>query len=317
GPWSIDLTSFESDYEDTNERLRWYLTDENTSLYTVEGEFSSDDVISFNPLPDAYDFIEIYNRSDKTIDLQELFVATYDMDEGGFKSVEQIIEEGYLLFPKSFVVLSEDPEIVKQQYYSSNPEAFIKIKSLPSLNDDEGVIYLLDKWQNVIDFMTYSESMQFPLLATAEGVSLERINYERPSEDKTNWHSASELVGFATPAYENSQFMELEDIEDEVNIEPEVFSPDNDGFEDVANISFTFDEPGYVANIKIFDSKGRLIRYLANNQLLGINGVITWDGLDDKNQKAPVGIYVVFIEIFDLDGNVKQFKKSVVIAAKW
>ena len=293
----------------------------NTAQFAMPGVVEENDLIIneilFNPLPDGFDFIEIYNRSNKTIDLQELYVATYDMDEGGFKSVEQIIEEGYLLFPGYFVVLSEDPELVKQQYYSSNTDAFIKIKNPPSLNDDEGSIYLLDKWQNVIDFMKYTESMQFSLLATSEGVSLERINYERSSEDKTNWHSASEIVGFATPAYENSQFMELEDIKDEVNIEPEVFSPDNDGFDDFANISFTFDEPGYVANIKIYDSKGRLIKYLANNKLLGIEGVITWDGLDEKNQKTPVGIYVVFIEVFDLDGNVKQFKKSVVVAAKW
>ena len=54
-----------------------------------------------------------------------------------------------------------------------------------------------------------------------------------------------------------------------------------------------------------------------HDALPGIDGVITWDGLDEKNQKAPVGIYVVFIEIFDLDGNVKQYKKSVVVATKW
>ncbi|PLX13788.1 MAG: hypothetical protein C0597_11145 [Marinilabiliales bacterium] len=159
--------------------------------------------------------------------------------------------------------------------------------------------------------------MDFDLLATTEGVSLERINYDRETDDKTNWHSASELVGFATPGYENSQFKELQDFDDLVIIDPEIFSPDNDGFEDFTNISFTLDEPGYVANIKIYDSKGRLIRYLSNNQLLGIDGIITWDGLDDRDQKAPVGIYVIFIEIFDLNGIVKQYKKSVVLAAKW
>ncbi len=56
---------------------------------------------------------------------------------------------------------------------------------------------------------------------------------------------------------------------------------------------------------------------MRKKQFLGIEGTITWDGLDENNQKAPIGIYVVFIEIFDLEGNFKQYKKSVVVAAKY
>ncbi len=273
--------------------------------------------ILFNPLPDGYDFIEIYNRSEKTIDLKEILIASYDDEKLEFAAIETLTGEGHLIFPQDYIVITEDSEAVQSQYMTTNPEGFITVDDLPGYNDDKGRVILLDRWQNEIDNLGYDEDMHFDLLATTEGVSLERINYDRDTDDKTNWHSASELVGFATPGYENSQYMDVGDTEDEVSIEPEIFSPDNDGFEDFANISFTLDEPGYVANIKIFDSKGRLVRYLANNQLLGINGVISWDGLDEKNQKAPVGIYVVFIEIFDLEGNVKQFKESVVVGAKW
>ncbi len=273
--------------------------------------------ILFNPLPDGFDFIEIYNRSEKTIDLKEILIASYDDEKLEFNTIETITGDGHLIFPQDYIVITEDSESVQLQYMTTNPEGFINVDDLPGYNDDKGRVILLDRWQNEIDNLGYDEDMHFDLLATIEGVSLERINYDRDTDDKTNWHSASELVGFATPGYENSQYMDVGDIEDEVSVEPEIFSPDNDGFEDFANISFTLDESGYVANIKIFDSKGRLVRYLANNQLLGINGVISWDGLDEKNQKAPVGIYVVFIEIFDLDGNVKQFKESVVVGTKW
>ncbi len=294
--------------------------DKNIAQFSIPDSAEENDLvineILFNPLVEGYDFVEIYNRSGKTIDLKELLIAAYE-EELDYSSIEIITNEGYLIFPGDYIVLTENPVVVQEQYITTNPDGFIKVEDLPGYNDDKGRVMLLNKWQNVIDNFGYDDDMQFALLATNEGVSLERINFDRATDDKTNWHSASELVGFATPAYENSQFMELEDIKDEVNIEPEVFSPDNDGFDDVANISFTFDEPGYVANIKIFDSKGRLIRYLANNQLLGIDGVITWDGLDDRNQKASVGIYVVFIEIFNLEGNVKQYKKSVVVAAMW
>jgi hypothetical protein len=54
GPWSIDLTANESDFEDSNLKLKWYITGENTSLYTVDGEYSVDDVLTIKPQPDAY-----------------------------------------------------------------------------------------------------------------------------------------------------------------------------------------------------------------------------------------------------------------------
>jgi len=293
----------------------------NTAQFAIPLNVEVNDLVInellFNPYPDGSDFIEIYNRSEKIIDLKEVFLGSYDYDEGEYVGIEQISKEGYLFFPKEYIVVTENTEIVNEQYYSSNIDGFIEISDLPSLNDDEGRVIIFDKTQTIIDDFEYDEDMQYPLLASNEGVSLERINFDRSTNDKTNWHSASEIVGFATPAYENSQFMESEDIKEKIQIEPEVFSPDNDGFEDFVNISFLLDEPGYVANIKIFDSKGRLIRYLSNNQLLGINAIITWDGLDEKNQKAPVGIYVVYIEFFDLDGNVKQYKETIVVAAKY
>lgn len=297
------------------------IADNNTASFSVPFLPEENDLvineILFNPLPEGFDFIEIYNRSEKTIDLQDVLIASYDDEELDYTSIKVITEEGFLVFPGEYVVLTESPEAVQIQYTTTNSDGFVKLADLPGYNDDKGHVFLLDKQQNIIDNFAYDEDMQFALLATNEGVSLERINFNRPTDDKTNWHSASQLVGFATPAYENSQFMVLEDITDDVKIEPEVFSPDNDGFEDVTNISFIFNEPGYVANIKIYDSKGRLIKYLANNKLLGIDGIISWDGLDDKDQKAPVGIYIVYIEIFDLDGNVKQYKKSLVVAAKY
>lgn len=273
--------------------------------------------VLFNPYSGGYDFVEIYNRSEKIIDLKDVFVASYNLSEAAFIEVNQISELGYLLFPEDYMVLSENPENIKSLYYTENPNGFISVSKLPSLNDDEGRIILTDKVLDIIDDFEYTEDMQFALLASKEGVSLERINFDRPTNDKTNWHSASEMAGFATPAYENSQFLQTEDVKEIVQVEPEVFSPDNDGFEDFANIKFVLSEPGYVANIKIYDAKGRLVRYLSNNQLLGVNEIITWDGLDENNQKTKVGVYVIFVELFDLKGNVTQYKETVVVAAKW
>ncbi|MGE0090234.1 MAG: lamin tail domain-containing protein [Bacteroidales bacterium] len=271
----------------------------------------------FNPRTGGYDFIELYNRSQKTFDLKELRIAAYDELTGDYSSVEEIAVDGFLVFPGDYVVLTENPAIVRQHYYTSNERGFLAISSLPSYNDDEGKAILMNQNESVIDMLDYNQDMHFPLLTNTDGVSLERINPDRPSEDASNWHSASEVVGFATPAYENSQYKSVSETDERIKISPEVFSPDNDGFEDVIDIQLLFDNPGYVANIKVFDSRGRLIKYIANNLLLGVENTISWNGLNDQNQKPTNGIYVIYFEIFDLRGNVKKYRKSVVIAEKF
>jgi outer membrane protein assembly factor BamB/DNA-binding MarR family transcriptional regulator len=52
-PWTLDLTPYESDNEDSGSDLNWYLTGVNTSLYTVTGMNSSDDVFTFTPVANA------------------------------------------------------------------------------------------------------------------------------------------------------------------------------------------------------------------------------------------------------------------------
>ena len=263
----------------------------------TEAALSGDVVINevlFNPKDDfvtGVDFVEIYNRSTKIINLGDLVLATEDDLTGEIASVKNISAEGFLLFPDEYLVLSINPDIVKQQYFTTNPDGFLKMESLPSYNNDTGVVILATKGLEIIDRFAYGEALHFPLLNSFDGVSLERINFNRPSEDLTNWHSAAEDVGFATPGYKNSQFGEIAEAVDPISLQPEVFSPDNDGTDDFLNISYQFDAPGNMGTITVFDARGRIIRKLVNNQLLGTEGVFTWDGIGDNNQKAPIGMY--------------------------
>lgn len=158
--------------------------------------------------------------------------------------------------------------------------------------------------------------MHFGLLNITKGVSLERIDFNRPTQDRTNWHSASEASGFGTPAYKNSQYHDAGETDNAVEIAPEVFSPDEDGINDVTNINYHFDTPDFTANVTIYDSKGRIVKLLVRNELLGVKGTISWDGTDDNREKARIGIYIIYFEVFDLSGNVKHYKKTCVVASK-
>ena len=84
-----------------------------------------------------------------------------------------------------------------------------------------------------------------------------------------------------------------------------------DGRDDVLNIRYKFDQPGFVANVNIFDARGRKIKMLIKSEMLGTEGYFTWDGLNDANQKASIGIYVIFIEVFNLDGKNQSLQKDL------
>jgi len=76
------------------------------------------------------------------------------------------------------------------------------------------------------------------------------------------------------------------------------------------------DQPGYVANITIFDAAGRPVRNLVRNGTLSTSGYWNWDGLDDKGLKLAIGTYIVFTEIFNEQGKKDSFKNVVVLARK-
>lgn len=125
--------------------------------------------------------------------------------------------------------------------------------------------------------------------------------------------SASEDVGFATPGYKNSQMQPGEGKGGTVSVEPEIFSPDNDGYNDVLNIHYSFSKGGFVANVIVYDKNGRIMRHLAQNQMLSSEGTISWDGIQDNNEKARIGIYVIYFEVFDLSGEIQKYKKTCVL----
>ena len=66
---------------------------------------------------------------------------------------------------------------------------------------------------------------------------------------------------------------------------------------------------------QILDGRGRPVRSLVRNALLGLEGSWVWNGLDDQGRKLPLGVYIVYTDLFNL-GKTRQFKQSIVLARK-
>jgi hypothetical protein len=270
--------------------------------------------VLFNPRSGGVDFVELYNNSNKLIDVKDLILAKRDGD-GNIDQIENIAPAGFTIKPNTHVVISSSPETVQQQYYCMYLEQMIKANT-PSMNDDAGNIVLMNTQGVVLDELVYDDKMHVPLLDDKDGVSLERIDLQRQSNERSNWTSAASSVGYGTPTYKNSQYLKTERAESVMELQPKTISPDGDGYEDVMNINYLLNENGYTGTLTIFDAAGKAIKLLFKNNILGTSGTFTWDGTTDNGQKAPVGLYVFYFEIFNLKGEVKAYKTVGVVAAK-
>jgi len=271
--------------------------------------------ILFNPTPTSTDYVELYNNTNFTIDLKNVKIANRNT-AGQVSSIKTLTTNSYFLAPQRFVVITEDSALVKANYIVQNLNAFIIVPTMPSFNDDKSSVLILNAQGDVVDELKYDEKWHFSLITNREGVALERIDYNAPTQSQENWHSAATSVGYGTPTYKNSQYKINDQLQGEITTTPEIVSPDNDGMDDFATVNYSFPQPGYVANITIFDAAGRVVRNLQRNALCGIRGSFRWDGLGEKNQQIATGIYIIYTEVFNLDGKKKRFKNTMVVARR-
>jgi hypothetical protein len=271
--------------------------------------------VLFNPPTFGVDFVELYNISDKYINLQNWRLSNADTTDK-----KLISNEIYIFPPKTYLALTKDKKQLKNQYPQGIDSLFLQMSSFPTLNDDDGTVILFNEANRQIDRFDYDKDFHFRLLDDRNGVSLERISFTAPTNDRQNWHSAGAPT-YGTPAYRNSQARPDNApralASDCFTLENKVFTPDGDGLQDLLFIYYTCNAVNVTANISIFDSQGRKIRTLAQNQLLSATGFIQWDGTDDSYQKARVGQYAIFVELFDLQGGVQRVQLNVVVGAKF
>jgi hypothetical protein len=256
--------------------------------------------VLFNPRSGGVDFVELLNRSATYIDMRGWQLGGQKTD--GSLAWEPISAEAWVLGPGQLVVLTTRPDVVQAQYSTNNPEAFLALPALPSYPDASGLVVVADALGKELDRYAYDEKQHLALLDSRDGVSLERIRAAGPGLP-VNFHSAASSVGYATPGRPNSQQQQSDPAGTGIlTLEPELFTPDDDGQQDFTTLSYRLDGPGYVGSVTIYDAQGRLVRQLARNETLPTTGFWRWDGLNAQNQKAAVGYYVLLVELFRADG---------------
>jgi hypothetical protein len=268
-----------------------------------------------NPRMGGAKFVEIYNASDKILNLQNWRLANRNSagDPANFRTITTDV---FLLGPKEYLVFTDNSSVLAKEYPKGKSERFLQI-TLPSYPQSSGSVILIDGNVTILDQLNYDERLHHPLVRDFKGVSLERISVKTPTENRENWTSGVQSEGYATPGYQNAQRLQIDGIAENFSIEPKSFAPDDPGTPNFATISYQFANQGNVVNITIYDVLGREIKKVAQNELLGTEGFFTWDGTDQTGRKARIGYYIVFFEIYDMEGRLRSIKETIVVATRF
>jgi len=267
--------------------------------------------IMYNPFADNSEFIELYNPTDKYIQLGGFGI--FDKSGKFFKVTDKQTE----LAPKKYFVIAADSLILQNYSFNNlNDEVYITNSSKFNLTNSEEEIILVDAFGDVVDSVFYKDKWNNQNIASTKNKSLERLNPNLDSNDPSNWSTSVNPDG-ATPAEQNSVFVNSLSSSTKINISPNPFSPDNDGFEDFSIIHYNLTQTVAQIRIKVFDSRGRKVRTIVSNRASGSSGSVIFDGLDDNGRPLRIGIYILFIEALNSSsGVVETLKEPVVIARK-
>ncbi|OGV12493.1 MAG: hypothetical protein A2440_14665 [Stygiobacter sp. RIFOXYC2_FULL_38_25] len=264
--------------------------------------------ILYEPETGGAEFVELYNTSNDSIQVGGMDLVI------GAKERVKLSQATFVVPPKEFFVLASDSTIY-QKYPSLNKKTS-RVSSSLSFSNEGTSLLVKDLFGTTLDSVVYSPSWHNRNFLETKNKSLERLNPALNTNDKANWSTSVTSEG-ATPGKQNSIYTQNIAGDSKVNISPNPFSPDNDGFEDFAIINFNLPYKLSQVQIKVFDSQGRLVRTLLENRPSATNNFVIFNGLDDEGRALRIGIYILLIEIAaEGNNNIETIKKPIVVARK-
>ena len=258
------------------------------------------------PFAEGSEYIELYNRSQQTLSLTGLALATRKAD-GSISTLYPLSAITTPLEPGGYVLLSKLLSGVEAFYLISAPQALHEVK-LPVLANNGATVVLLRLTDlTVIDEVSYSPKWHDSAIKEPKGVALERLDPDKPTQDATNWHSAAESAGYGTPGYRNSQ--QLLPSSTQNGFERPYWSDSERSY----LLRYQLADAGYRCRIWVFDTMGRRIAEIANLSTLATEGTLRWDGIGYDGSRPKPGIYIFYAELFLPNGTTHTQREVFLI----
>jgi len=266
--------------------------------------------ILFNPPIGGSDYVELFNKSTKNIDLYGWKLANI---KDGELANYVTIESHFIIQGGDYALLTADVDFVASNYANTIFSKCIELQ-LPTYKNDSSTVVLLNPNNRLMDRVPYQSSWHLQLIDDEKGKALERIDPDGSSLLKQNWRTAAETVSFGTPTLKNSQHLSNQELSAGFVMLSETITPNNDGTFDFLEISYQFDNAGLIGTFLILDKNGLLVKTVFSNELLPTKGTFIWDGINEEGLLAKSGIFIALIETFEENSfNKKYFKKAFVV----
>lgn len=256
------------------------------------------------PNSNEAEWIEVFNPGASNINMASIYFADS-------RDTVKLSKEDLILRPGEYLVAGGDSAISNQ--YNISYENLTIVSGFPTLNNSFDDLKLLNNFNFVYDRVSYTD--EWYGREVDQGISLERINPELNGQISVNWAASVDFSG-STPGRINSVFATILPTESQLQINPNPFSPDGDGFEDVTIIQINIPVETAFINIRIYDTRGRLIRFLADSIPSAHQAQFVWDGKDDNFRVARIGAYICLVEALNSNKNVIKQLKSTIILVK-
>ena len=307
------------------------------SYIPKRGDFVINEVL-FEPWADAFDlredqpeFIEVFNTSNRHLSLRPIKLTGREDERADADTMQSHVlypvlsPGGYAVFYSEIPTISGKPALLAA--FPRLEERLADVTLLPiagsslRLSNSGDLVRFITSNHEIIDELRYSPSWHHPSLASTRGISLERRAPEIGSPNASNWSSSVALDGGTPGAVNSIRIVESNGGEQTsapaMELTPSPFSPDGDGIDDVLSIRLRFQHAPQSVRIVLFDSRGRLVRTIVRESLAGSDSRFLWDGLSDSGKKVRSGIYIVFVDILDVDrGTHIVLKDTVVLATR-
>lgn len=274
--------------------------------------------LMYEPFDGSCEWVELYNRSSEDVDLRGWELSDGPTPAG---SVHRVLlsAQPCRVEPGDYVVIAGDSTIGSAPFHLAQVSDGVHLvvvgnsSGLGLANDGDAVL-VKDLSGSTIDSLAYSPTMHHPGLIDVRGRSLERIRPAGATNDRSNWSTATGPLG-GSPGRHNTIVASGAPKAAALSVRPNPFSPDEDGHEDFCIISVELPFRAGLIRARVFDTRGRMVRTLANAEAVGVRAEIIWNGLNDHRGRVPVGPYIILIEASDASTGAHVVHKAVAVVA--
>lgn len=260
--------------------------------------------IMYRPSSLCCEYVEIYNNSGELLNIKNWKIGDLKSEEG-----IEFISEDFFFPAGNYAVIAEDSSFF--DVFTTDVSKIIICDKLPALNNTGDLVILKNSTGKTIDSVFY-----FKEWGNETGRSIERKTLTGSSNDPLDWALSTDFSG-GTPGRQNSIFFVSGNKNVNIELVPDPFSPDNDGFEDelCVKIELPFDRARL--NLKIFDRYGRFIKTILNGYEIGQKFSVIWDGKNEDGHYVNTGIYILLLEVLnEKEKFFESYKKTVVVYNK-